>query len=223
MTIDNINIIIKKRKRKNAKIVIDKTGTVIAHVPHSYTDKIINEMIKEKEEWIIENIKKINLLNAKRLHADENEIIYLGEKYKFIFIPAMGSCYNINDSEKTISSGRNLLNKDNLLVFYKKQADLFIKSRIYKESDRNNIDIKRITIRNMKTKWGSFSSQNHITINERLILAPVSVIDAIINHELAHSKHMNHSKQFYNELEKMYPDYKNADVWLKEFMPLSFP
>lgn len=223
MTIDNINIIIKKRKRKNAKIVIDKTGTVIAHVPHSYTDKIINEMIKEKEEWILENIKKINLLNAKRLHADENEIIYLGEKYKFIFIPAMGSCYNINDSEKTISSGRNLLNKDNLLVFYKKQADLFIKSRIYKESDRNNIDIKRITIRNMKTKWGSFSSQNHITINERLILAPVSVIDAIINHELAHSKHMNHSKQFYNELEKMYPDYKNADVWLKEFMPLSFP
>lgn len=223
MTIDNINIIIKKRKRKNAKIVIDKTGTVIAHVPHSYTDKIINEMIKEKEEWILENIKKINLLNAKRLHADENEIIYLGEKYKFIFIPAMGSCYNINDSEKTISSGRNLLNKDNLLVFYKKQADLFIKSRIYKESDRNNIDIKRITIRNMKTKWGSFSSQNHITINERLILAPVSVIDAIINHELAHSKHMNHSKQFYNELEKMYPDYKKADVWLKEFMPLSFP
>lgn len=223
MTIDNINIIIKKRKRKNAKIVIDKTGTVIAHVPHSYNDKIINEMIKEKEEWILENIKKINLLNAKRLHADENEIIYLGEKYKFIFIPAMGSCYNINDSEKTISSGRNLLNKDNLLVFYKKQADLFIKSRIYKESDRNNIDIKRITIRNMKTKWGSFSSQNHITINERLILAPVSVIDAIINHELAHSKHMNHSKQFYNELEKMYPDYKKADVWLKEFMPLSFP
>lgn len=223
MTIDNINIIIKKRKRKNAKIVIDKTGTVIAHVPHSYTDKIINEMIKEKEEWILENIKKINLLKAKRLHADENEIIYLGEKYKFIFIPAMGSCYNINDSEKTISSGRNLLNKDNLLLFYKKQADLFIKSRIYKESDRNNIDIKRITIRNMKTKWGSFSSQNHITINERLILAPVSVIDAIINHELAHSKHMNHSKQFYNELEKMYPDYKKADVWLKEFMPLSFP
>lgn len=223
MSIDKINIIIKRKKRKNAEIVIDKTGAVIANVPHSYTDDTIKKMIQEKEKWILENIEKINLINSKRLHADENEIIYLGEKYKFIFVPAMGSCYDINENKKTISSGRNLLNKESLLTFYKKQAGLFIKSRIYKEAERNNIDIQRITIRNMKTKWGSFSSQNHITINERLILAPVFVIDAIINHELAHSKHMNHSEQFYSELEKMYPNYKKADIWLKELMPLTFP
>lgn len=223
MNIDNVNIIIKRNKRKNAKLVIDKTGAVIIHVPYNYTDDTIKEMIKEKEDWILKNIGKINTLNSKRLLADSNEIIYLGEKYKFLFIPAMGNCYNIDDSKKTISSGRNLLNKDNLLIFYKKQANLLIKSRIYKESERNNIDIEKITIRNMKTKWGSFSSQHRITINERLILAPVFVIDAIINHELAHSKHMNHSKQFYNELGRMFPDYKKADIWLNESMPLTYP
>ena len=74
----------------------------------------------------------------------------------------------------------------------------------------------RITIRNQRSKWGSCSSKGNLNFNCLLMLAPPEVIESVVVHELCHRKHMNHSKEFYAEIQRVYPDYKKWDRWLKE-------
>ena len=74
----------------------------------------------------------------------------------------------------------------------------------------------RITIRNQKKRWGSCSSKGNLNFNCALMLAPPEAIDSIVVHELCHRKQMNHSKAFYDEVLKVYPDYWKWDKWLRE-------
>lgn len=74
----------------------------------------------------------------------------------------------------------------------------------------------RITIRDQKTRWGSRSSSGTLSFNYRLLYAPPKVLDYVVVHELCHITHMNHSKDFWNMVASILPDYKEAKQWLKE-------
>ena len=78
------------------------------------------------------------------------------------------------------------------------------------------VDYGRITIRNQRTRWGSCSSKGNLNFNCLLMLTPPEVIDYVVVHELCHRKEMNHSKAFWNEVEKVLPNYREAVMWLKE-------
>ncbi len=77
------------------------------------------------------------------------------------------------------------------------------------------VDYGRITIRKQKSRWGSCSSKGNLNFNCLLMLAPSEVIDYVIVHELCHRKEMNHSKAFWNEVERVIPDYKELRKWLR--------
>lgn len=74
----------------------------------------------------------------------------------------------------------------------------------------------RITIRNQKTRWGSCSSKGNLNFNCLLMLTPPDVQDYVIVHELCHRKQMNHSKLFWDEVEKVLPDYRKPKKWLRD-------
>ena len=74
----------------------------------------------------------------------------------------------------------------------------------------------RITIRDQKTRWGSRSSSGTLSFNYRLMYAPLKVLDYVVVHELCHITHMNHSKEFWNMVASILPDYKESRNWLKE-------
>lgn len=74
----------------------------------------------------------------------------------------------------------------------------------------------KITVRNQRTRWGSCSSKGNLSFNCLLMLAPLEVLDSVIVHELCHLKEMNHSKRFYDEILRIFPDYYKHHAWLKE-------
>lgn len=73
-----------------------------------------------------------------------------------------------------------------------------------------------ITIRNQKTRWGSCSSKGNLNFNCLLVLTPPEVLDSVVVHELCHRRHMNHSKDFYAEVYKAFPEYDKWNKWLKD-------
>ena len=74
----------------------------------------------------------------------------------------------------------------------------------------------RITIRAQHTRWGSCSSKGNLNFNCLLMLAPAPVQDYVVVHELCHRKEMNHSTAFWQEVERILPDYRVHKKWLKD-------
>ncbi len=73
-----------------------------------------------------------------------------------------------------------------------------------------------ITIRDQKSRWGSCSSRGTLSFNYLLIFAPPKVLDYVVVHELCHLTHMNHSKNFWNMVAEIMPEYKTYKDWLRE-------
>lgn len=74
----------------------------------------------------------------------------------------------------------------------------------------------RITIRHQKTRWGSCSQKGNLNFNCLLALMPDQVLDSVVVHELCHRKEMNHSRRFYDEVYKVFPEYDYWNRWLKQ-------
>jgi len=80
---------------------------------------------------------------------------------------------------------------------------------------QHSAPMRRVIVRNQKTRWGSCSVRGTISLNWRLIQVPEAVRDYIILHELTHLRHLNHSPRFWAEVETVCPDYRAAEDWLK--------
>lgn len=96
-----------------------------------------------------------------------------------------------------------------------KEAVQYIPKRVEYFAEIVGVNYGRITIRNQKTRWGSCSGKGNLNFNCFLMLAPTEVIDYVVVHELCHRKEMNHSKNFWSEVEKVLPEYKKSEMWLK--------
>ena len=99
---------------------------------------------------------------------------------------------------------------------YRNAAKEYFPLRVAHYAALLGVTYERITIREQKTRWGSWSSAGNLNFNWKLMLAPPRVLDYVVVHELCHRKEMNHSKAFWAIVESILPDYKESRKWLKE-------
>ena len=99
------------------------------------------------------------------------------------------------------------------------QAKQIIPERVRHFAPLIGVSYGRITIRNQRSRWGSCSSVGNLNFNCLLTLAPKEVLDSVVVHELCHRKEPNHSKRFYAEVLRVFPDYWRCDRWLKDNGP----
>jgi predicted metal-dependent hydrolase len=89
-------------------------------------------------------------------------------------------------------------------------------ARVFELAEQHDFAVRRVTVRNQRSRWGSCSRRGTVSLNWRLVQAPAFVRDYIVLHELAHIKEMNHSPRFWNEVARLCPGFAEAERWLKE-------
>jgi len=134
-----------------------------------------------------------------------------------------GEIYSIDTQEASLlreklertrtTSVQNILKCYN--TFYKECADKFIRLRVTHFSELMGLEYSDIKFRKMKSRWGSCNSKKVITFNTELIKVKKELIDYVVVHELAHIKHMNHSRKFHDLVDKYLPNSKRYRRELK--------
>lgn len=95
-----------------------------------------------------------------------------------------------------------------------------LRSRVAELAALHQLTVRRVMVRNQRSRWGSCSRRGTISLNWRLIQAPAFVRDYIVLHELAHLKEMNHSTRFWREVARLCPEFAVAERWLKQHSKL---
>jgi len=98
----------------------------------------------------------------------------------------------------------------------KEKAREIILSRLKHFSDIYKANYGRVSIRNQRTRWGSCSRQGNLNFNYRLLTLQPKLRDYVIVHEICHLKEFNHGKNFWTEVSKTIPDYKEIRRELKK-------
>jgi hypothetical protein len=93
-------------------------------------------------------------------------------------------------------------------------------ARVLELAALHSLPVRRVTVRNQRSRWGSCSRSGTISLNWRLVQTPVIVSDYLVLHELAHLKQMNHSRRFWVEVEQLCPGFREAERWLKQHSSL---
>ncbi len=223
-TIIPFTIVNKKVKNVNLKVRPDSTVVVSANktVPYEFIEKLV----KKRAPWILKNIKYFDekrTANGVREYVTGEAIQYLGKQYLLQVLPEGRKEEIILNGDKVflfVKEKNNFARKEQLFnLWYKEEAGIVFHQsleRIYPGLAKYGIEKPSITIRTMKTRWGSCSrGKQKITLNTELMKSYSACIDYVVLHELAHFRHRKHDAQFYDFLTELMPDWKERKQMLK--------
>ncbi len=229
-----------RSKRKSLSIIIKKDGTVQVKAPTWLPKYQIDQFIQKKSDWIKEKRSQLSALERKSPpHTfQQGDVFYfLGEPYQLQFCQVPPTSHTpasekviLNPKEKTLSAILDPSDtpsiKKHLEQWYVLQAKALFPQRVgiyyplvakaASEMAQKEISaVNRIAVRSQKTRWGSCSSKGNLNFNWHLVIAPLEILDYIVVHELCHLAYLNHSRQFWQLVEAILPDYPQRRNWLK--------
>jgi len=203
-----------RTRRKTLAITIDSFGRVVVRAPIACSEVRIFAFLQEKESWILRKQaeRKGAGINLPPENLNEYSLILLGKKCKIYVVPTVKVGY---DSEQDVIYLPENNPKERLIKWLKNNAKRIFTTVTQQTAERMGVSYRSVSVTSARGRWGSCSGNNAIHYSFRLIYAPKEVIEYVVVHELAHTKHKNHSKTFWAEVAKYVPDWKAKRNWLK--------
>jgi hypothetical protein len=193
----------------------------LSKTPLGFKAHMIKELVYNHQEWILRSINKVPSKNQFDFITG-GMIPYLGNKYKMVLIEDKSikfvkfEFYNDHFTVKCKSSDQPYEEFiEGLMQFYKFQAKKVIDPLFEKYALLTGLVPDKITYRSAKTRWGSCSYNNRISINYKLLQFDLRTVEYVVLHELCHIVHKNHSKKFWDMVLSYMSDYKDQEKLLR--------
>jgi predicted metal-dependent hydrolase len=221
---ENIPYELIRTPRRTADIVIEPDGRVIVRAPEDTSSEKIEDIIESKRLWIYKNLAEWRDLNATRVireYRNGEGFLYLGRSYRLLLVSGQ-------EEPLLLKAGRFCLRRD--LVdhgeipaakaafrdyFVNRGCDR-ITQRVYYFAPKVGVKAGKIDVRELGSRWASCSPSGNLAFHWKCMMAPARIIDYIIVHELCHYHHLDHSDAFWNEVDKVMPDYYERKEWLRK-------
>ncbi len=202
-------------KRKSLEITVHPNGSVVVKAPLGTDETFVECLVYKRVRWIRRQIRYFTQFEPrtpKRRFVGGESHLYLGRKYRLKIRQSETDKVLLKRGFFHIQAIEDKPEHIALLLeeWYRSKADVYF-SQVFEECwhhfQKKGADKPLLKIRNMKTRWGSFSRKGGITLNLELIKAPRECIEYVVIHELCHLLHPNHGTEFYNLLEHFLPDW----------------
>lgn len=202
----------RNRQAKRLILRVDKnSGAIKLTLPHHIGQCTAERFITSNTEWLLterENIVPTQVV------GHEDSLCFLGDTLtiEFTNVPPRG--VHLGAEAISVGGPADMASK-RLANWLRTEAKKILSERSMYHADTLGVSFKRVSIGDMKSRWGSCSSSGTLRYNWRLIMAPFEVLDYVAAHEVAHILEMNHSEYFWAHVARCVPDYKNRRRWLK--------
>ena len=219
MKLEGIDIVIEKTaRRKTVSIFIERDGTVKVLAPVSADDKLIQTAVTAKQYQIFLKLAKWKELNSgkvERQYVNGQSFLYLGRNYILNIVDEQDVPLKLSGGKFNLDR-RNLDKPDTIFKnFYKEKGLEKIKERLPLIESKFNKRPASVKVQELQNRWASCTSAGALNFHWKCAMAPVAVLDYIITHELVHLIHPNHSPAFWDELDRVLPEYREHESWLK--------
>jgi len=208
-------------------LCIEPTGEVLVRAPFHTPQSRLSEVVESKRGWIIKKLRSLDNIYpvVKKEFVSGESFPYLGRHLRLKIRQDHRTnkpMVNIGRGRlevllNTTSNGRSAEEIRGAVVFwYKAEAARYIPERVRIYAKKMGLAEPGILIRNQQKIWGSCNAKGVLRFNWRMMMAPVSLIDYVVVHELCHLKHNNHAAPFWKYLHTVMPDYEKRKEALRK-------
>tara|TARA_B100001063_G_C16638082_1_gene489373 strand:- start:218 stop:811 length:594 start_codon:yes stop_codon:yes gene_type:complete len=182
--------LVNKKSIKHCYLRVINNNEIQIRANIYFTKEDAKDLLKRKKQWLLKGLEKISLNKL-----ENDEFLFFGKTQKLID-------YKITNIDK----------------FYRIKIEEIIPPLVEKCSKQMKLYPTSIKYRKNKRTWGSCNYKNGLNFNTQLCKFPIEIVEYVVIHELAHIKHKNHSKKFWDLVEVYCPDYKQREALFKSLL-----
>lgn len=221
---DDIRYQVIRSRRATADIVIERDGSIVVRAPETIPDERIEDMVEAKRLWIYKNLAEWRDLNATRVlreYKNGEGFLYLGRSYRLLLVAEQNEPLLLKNGR--FSLRRDLVDAGSIAAaqsafrdYYIARGQERISRRVNYYAPKVGVTPRELSVRELGNRWASCSPTGDLSFHWKCMMAPQTIIDYIVVHELCHFHHLDHTDAFWNEVDKVIPNYGERKEWLRK-------
>ncbi|MBL9187669.1 MAG: M48 family metallopeptidase [Opitutaceae bacterium] len=207
------------------RLTLRRDGTVAVTIPLRGSEREARRFVAENREWL----ERARLRQSRRPRAAEiwtvgTHVLWRGQMTE-IRVAATMDPFGLPGApaRPKVCLGADVFRvatldgdlRPTLEAHFARRAKIELPARAWELAAVTGVEVKLVSVRNQRSRWGSCSERGTISLNWRLVQTPDLVRDYIIYHELMHLREMNHSERFWARVEEVCPEWREAERWIK--------
>ena len=212
-----------RSERTTADIIIERDGSILVRAPVWADDATVENIVEARAYWIFQNLAEWRELNAARVVRELKNgegFLYLGRSYRLLLV-------DDGDAEVALKNGRFCVQRrlveqadasaarGAIQAFFTRRGEERLRRRVDYFAPKVGVTPGVLDVRELGNRWASCSPTGDLAFHWKVMMAPATIVDYVVVHELCHLHHRDHTEAFWNEVDKVMPAYGERKEWLR--------
>jgi predicted metal-dependent hydrolase len=215
---------VARSRRTTADIIIERDGSVLVRAPEEMNDERIGNIVESKRYWMYKSLAEWRDLNATRVlreYKNGEGFLYLGRAYRLLLVSGQKEPLQLKNGRfclrrDLVDHGEIAAAKTAFREYYTERGLERINNRVAYFAPKVGVAPRKVDVHEIGNRWASCSPSGKISFHWKCMMAPQTIIDYIVVHELCHFHHRDHTEVFWNEVDKAMPAYRERKEWLRK-------
>ena len=211
-------------ERRTTDIVIERDGQISVRPPSRMTPEQVDQTVLAKRLWIYRNLAEWRDLNSTRVvreWVNGEGFLYLGSSYRLLLVTEQDEPLKLKDGRfcllrGVVEQGGRAAAQEAFQSFYAQRGLPRLTRRAAHFAARVGVEPGTVQIKELGYRWASCLKDGSLHFHWKCLMAPARIVDYFVVHELCHLQHRDHTDAFWNEVDKVMPDYLERKEWLRQ-------